>query len=150
MLKPHLSHYFLHITDPDFFLKMEHLLELYNNPPRFLFFFDECPGIQILKRFTPDLQTEEMKTRLEEFEYIRNGTIDVFAFLNNSNGKIYAECHGDHKIVTFIEVFRNHVSKYDVAEPLHYVMDNLSSHCCYQFCKTVAEHSRIECPDETL
>ena len=90
-----------------------------------------------------------MKTRLEEFEYIRNGTIDVFAFLNNANGEIYAECHGDHKIVTFLEVFRNHLSKCNVAEPLHYVMDNLSSHCCYQFCKTVAEYSEIECPDKT-
>jgi len=149
MLKPHLSHYFLHITDPNFFPKMEHLLELYKNPPRFLFFFDECPGIQILKRLTPDLQTEKMKTRLEEFEYIRNGTMDVFAFLDNANGDVYAECRGDHKIVTFIEIFRLHVEKCNTAEPLHYVMDNLSSHCSYQFCEIVAEYSKIECPTTT-
>jgi transposase len=53
-LKPHLSSYFLHITDPDFFPKMTHLLALFNNPPRNHFFFDECPGIQILKRLAPD------------------------------------------------------------------------------------------------
>jgi len=147
-LKPHLSHYFLHITDPDFFPKMEHLLALYANPPRFLFFFDECPGIQILKRLVPDLQTEQMKKRLEEFDYIRNGTMDVFAFLNHANGRIYAECHGDHTIETFLEVFRHHVSKYDEAQTLHYVMDNLSSHCCYRFCEAVAEYSGIECPSE--
>jgi len=148
MLKPHLSHYFLNITDPDFFPKMEHLLKLYMTPPRFLFFFDECPGIQILKRLTPDYQTEKTKKRLEEFEYIRNGTMDVFAFLNHANGKVYAECHGDHKIITFLEVFRRHVSKFHEAETLHYVMDNLSSHCCYKFCETVAEFSGIECPTE--
>ena len=147
-LKPHQSHYFLHITDPEFFPKMEHLLELYMNPPRFLFFFDECPGIQILKRLTPDLRTEEMKKRLEEFEYIRNGTMDVFAFLNHANGKIHAECHGDHKTATFLKVFMRHVSKFPVAETLHYVMDNLSSHCGYQFCRAVAELSGIECPPE--
>ena len=32
-LKPHQSCYFLQITDPDFFPKMEHLIELYRNPP---------------------------------------------------------------------------------------------------------------------
>ena len=58
-LKPHLSIYFLQITDPDFFPKMEHLLALYKEPPSNLYFFDECPGIQILKRLTPDLQTNE-------------------------------------------------------------------------------------------
>ena len=147
-LKPYQSRYFLHITDPEFFSKMEHLVALFMNPPRFLFFFDECPGIQILKRLSPDLRTKQMSIRLEEFEYIRNGTMDVFAFLNNANGKIYAECHGDHKTATFMEVFRRHVSKFPGAERLNYVMDNLSSHCSYQFCQTVAELSGIECPPE--
>ncbi len=147
-LKPHQSRYFLHITEPDFFPKMEHLIELYRNPPCYLFFFDECPGIQILKRITPDLRTEEMKKRLEEFEYVRNGTMDVFAFLNNSDGKICAEVHGDHKGGTFIEVFRRHVQKFPKGEQLNYVMDNLSSHCGYQFCLAVAELSEIECPPE--
>ena len=75
---------------------MEHLVALYMDPPRHLFFFDECPGIQILKRLTPDLQTEEMKIRLEEFEYIRNGTMDVFAFLSHIDGVVLAECRADH------------------------------------------------------
>jgi len=44
-IKPHLSAYFLHIIDPDFFPKFEHLLTLYFNPPPYLLFFDECPGI---------------------------------------------------------------------------------------------------------
>ncbi len=41
------------------------------------------------------------------------------------------------------------MSKHHAEETLHYVMDNLSSHCCYQFCETVAEFSGIECPAET-
>lgn len=147
-LKPHLSRYFLHITDPEFFPKMEHLVELYMNPPRFLFFFDECPGIQILKRLAPDLQTEETKIRLEEFHYSRNGTTDVFAFMNHADGKIFAECRGDHKTETFVDVFRRHVSKFDSAETLHYVMDNLSTHCAYKFCQAVAELSNVKCPPE--
>jgi transposase len=145
-LKPHLSRYFLHITDPEFFPKMERLIALYFNPPRFLFFFDECPGIQIIKRFTPDLRTEEMKIRLEEFHYIRNGTTDVFAFLNHADGKVYAECREDHKTETFIDIFRRHVSKFPSTESLNYVMDNLSTHCTYKFCQVVAQLSNTECP----
>ncbi len=148
-LKPHQSRYFLHITDPDFFPKMEHLVALYRRPPSNLFFFDECPGIQILKRLTPDLRTEQMARRLEEFEYIRNGTMDVFAFLNNADGKVYAECHGDHTTATFLEVFDRHVSLCPAAEPLHYVMDNLSSHRGYPFCQVVADHSKVHCPSQS-
>ncbi len=86
-LKPHRSRYFLHISDPDFFPKMDHLINLYFNPPKNLYCFDECPGIQVLQRLSPDLQTERMKMRLEEFEYIRNGTIDVLAFYSVNTGK---------------------------------------------------------------
>ena len=123
-LKPHQSRYFLHITDPDFFPKMEHLVGLYRNPPRNLFFFDECPGIQILKRLTPDLQTDTMRKRLEEFEYIRNDTLDVLAFLHHADGKVHLECHADHKTATFLEVFRRHTDRFPPTASLHYVKEH--------------------------
>ena len=147
-LKPHQSRYFLHITDPNFFPKMHHLIKLYLNPPKNLFFFDECTGIQILKRIVPDLQTEKMKKRLKEFEYIRNGTINVLSFFNYNNGKVYAKCRADHKTDTFVEIFRNHVEKCSATEKIHYVMDNLSTHRGYRFCKVVAELSNVVCPSE--
>ncbi len=147
-LKPHQSRYFLHITDPDFFPKMTHLIKLYLNPPKNLFFFDECPGIQILKRIIPDLRTDNMKKRLEEFEYIRNGTMNVLAFFNNANGNVYAKCKADHKTDTFLEVFRQHVASCPAQERLHYVMDNLSTHRGYPFCETVAQLSDVTCPSE--
>jgi len=147
-LKPHQSRYFLHITDPEFFPKMDHLIKLYLNPPKNLFFFDECPGIQILKRLVPDLRTDETMKRLEEFEYIRNGTLDILAFFNYVDGKVHAECHADHKTDTFLAIFERHVSSYPTNEQLHYVMDNLSTHRGYPFCKAVAELSGVGCPPE--
>jgi transposase len=147
-LKPHQSRYFLHITDPDFFPKMEHLIQLYLKPPKNLFFFDECPGIQMLKRLVPDLRTEKTAKRLEEFEYIRNGTMNVLAFFNHADGKVHAECQADHKTDTFLATFKRHVSTCPANEPIHYVMDNLSTHRGYPFCKTVAEVSGIDCPSE--
>jgi transposase len=147
-LKPHQSRYFLHITDPDFFPKMEHLVALYRNPPTNLFFFDECPGIQVLQRLTPDLQTEATRKRLEEFEYIRHGTLDVLAFFHHADGKVHLECRADHKTDTFLAAFRCHANRFARTEPLHYVMDNLSSHRGYRFCQLVAELSAVECPPE--
>jgi transposase len=147
-LKPHQSRYFLNITDPDFFPKMAHLVALYENPPSRLFFFDECPGIQILSRLVPDMQTDTMKQRLEEFEYIRNGTLDVLAFLNHADGTVALECHADHTTETFLGVFQRHAERQPAAEPIHYVMDNLSSHRSYPFCQLVARLSKIQCPPE--
>lgn len=145
-LKPHRSSYFLHITDPDFFPKMQHLVDLFVQPPRRLFFFDECPGIQVIKRLVVDLQTDTMRQRLEEFEYIRNGTLDVFAFLDNADGKVALECHAEHGTETFVSVFTRHVQGQSKTDPLHYVMDNLSTHRSYRFCQVVAELSGVSCP----
>lgn len=148
-IKPHLSAYFLHITDPDFFPKFEHLLALYFNPPPYLFFFDECPGIQVLKRLVADLRSDNTKKRLKEFEYIRNGTLDVFAFLEHTSGKVMVECQADHTIDTFLKVFKRHVAAFPLAPQLHYVMDNLASHSSYPFCQLVAQLSGVTCPPES-
>ncbi len=146
-LKPHQVKYFLQITDPDFFPKMENLIQIYTNQPKYLFCFDECPGIQVLQRLAPNIQTDNMKKRLEEFEYIRNGTIDVFAFLRVKSGKIFAECRADHTKGTLIEVFEKHLSTLPTDESIHYVMDNLASHSCYELCELVAKYCTIRCPD---
>lgn len=150
-LKPHLVRYFLQITDPDFFPKMEHLVELYLSEVPNLFCFDECPGLQILQRLAPDARPGDDGAALRwlsEFEYIRNGTMDVFAFLEVGTGKVAVECHGDHTKKTFIAVFRGHVSGLPAGGKIHYIMDNLASHCSYDFCAAVAELSGVECPSK--
>jgi len=147
-LKPHLTKYFLQITDPDFFPKMECIISLYLNQPKYLYCFDECPGIQVLQRLAPRLQTEEMKKSLEEFEYIRNGTIDVFAFLRVKTGEIFAECESNHTTETLLEVFEAHLKTLPIHETIHYIMDNLASHASYALCELAAKYSKINCPKE--
>ena len=70
------------------------------------------------------------------------------AFFNYADGKVYAECQADHKTETFIGIFRRHIATCPEGEQIHYVMDNLSTHRGYRFCKTVAELSNVECPHE--
>jgi len=129
----------LQITDPDFFPKMEHIIKVYLNPPDNLFCFDECPGIQALERLAPDISTEERKKWLREFEYGRNGTIDLMAFLNPKTGKIFGKCTPDHKTETLIPVFKQHVNLLSANAEIHYIMDNLSPHYNDAFCKVIAE-----------
>lgn len=147
-LKPHRSKYFLHISDPDFFPKMEHIISLYSKPPKNLFCFDESPGIQVLQRLVPDMRTEETKIRLEEFEYIRNGTIDLFACFEVATGRVFSECHACHDTEKLVGFMEKHFLTIPKNESIHYILDNLNTHCSYQVCILVAKHSHVKCPSE--
>jgi transposase len=166
-LKPHRRKYFLQITDPDFFPKMEHLIQVYKTRKKNLFCYDECTGIQVLLRIAPDVHPEmsekKKKAWLEEFEYIRNGTIDLLAFMDVHNGAVNVECKPDHTKDTFLSVFEQHVAKVrgqvqergrvqvqqEEDDRIDYIMDNLASHYSYEFCKLVAKLSNVECPDKS-
>ena len=154
-LRPHRNGYFMHISDPDFFPKMMHLVALYGAAPKHLYCFDECPGIQILQRITPDMRPNEEAGILrwwKEFEYIRNGTTDLFAFLNVGDGKLDLSCHPDHTKSTFIARFKAHLTGLQLPndERIDYIMDNLASHCSYEFCALVAELSNTTCPAPSI
>lgn len=143
-LHPHLTKYFLHVTDPDFFPKMEQVINTYKTAGEYLFCFDECPGIQILKRLAPDMRSPNSRHSLEESFYSRRGTIDVMAFLKVSAGTVVARCETNHKGETFRRLFIEHVALQPSDVTLHYIMDNLSSHVNEDFCKSVAALSDVD------
>ena len=142
-LRPHLHKYFLTITDPDFFPKMEHIVGLYLHPPEYLFNFDECTSLQAKSPLAPDLPAAADKPRYEEFEYSRNGTTDLMAFLNPKTGEVFGRCTPNHNTQTLIRVFKEHVNTLPSHAPLHYIMDNLNTHFHNDFCKTVAQLSGV-------
>ena len=145
-LQPHRSRYYLQITDPDFFPKMEQIVDLYLNPPENLYCFDECTCIQALKRLTPNLPPQAGQPRLEDFNYLRNGTTDLLAFLNPATGRVFGRCTGDHNRHTLSRVFTEHVQTHPSDTVIHYIMDNLSSHFHDDFCSRVAELSAVPYP----
>lgn len=143
-LRPHRQKYFLQITDPEFFPKMEHIIELYLNPPDYLFCFDECTGIQALQRLTPDLPAEKGRAYSKEFQYKRNGTSNLMAFLHPTTGEVFGRCTPDHKTQTLNGVFTQHVNQQPDEAVLHYICDNYSTHFNDEFCKTVAKLSDVK------
>lgn len=142
-LRPYLHKYFLTITDADFFPKMDHVIDLYLNPPEYLFNFDECPGIQATHPLSPNLPAAPGKPQYEDPSYKRNGTVDLLAFLNPKDGKVFGRCTDNHNTQTLIGVFKEHVATLPSDAPLHYIMDNLNTHFNEEFCKTVAALSNV-------
>jgi transposase len=142
-LRPHRQRYYLQITDPGFFPKMEHIVDLYLDPPENLFCFDECTCIQALTRLTPDLPVSPGQPLRQDFDYRRNGTTDLFAFLNPATGQIYGECASNHDRHTLSRVFKAHVATLPSDAVIHYIVDNLSPHYHDDFCRTVAELSGV-------
>lgn len=138
-LRPHLNKYFLAITDPDFFPKMDHIINLYTNRPEYLFCYDECTGMQAKSRLAPDLPFETNNPNKEEFEYMRHGTTDLLAFLNVKNGNVFGRCALNHTAKTFSNIFWEHVNTLPANATLHYIMDNLNTHFNDTFCQTVAD-----------
>lgn len=143
-LRPHLHKYFLAITDPEFFPKMEHIVELYLKPPEYLFNFDECTALQAKSMLAPELPAIPNKPGYEEFEYRRNGTVDLMAFLNPKTGSVFGRCTPNHNTQTLIQVFKEHVYTLPLDEPIHYIMDNLNTHFNDEFCSAVADLSHVE------
>lgn len=142
-LRPHRRKYYLQITDPDFFPKMDHIVQLYLNPPPNLFCLDECTGIQALQRLTPDLPAGPHPAVREDFNYQRHGTTDLLALFNPATGKVFAECVPNHNRHTLCRVFTAHVNTLPPDAVVHYVMDNLSPHYHNDFCQTVAALSGV-------
>lgn len=151
-LRPHLHKYFLQITDPDFFAIMPSLINLYLNPPENLFCFDECPGIQALKKTAPPLPVGEGKNggQYSEPNYNRNGTRDLYAFFNVNTGTVFGKCTKNHKVETLIQIFQEHVKSLPKNSIIHYICDNLSNHSCHKFCSVVAKLCSVEYPEKEL
>jgi len=142
-LRPHRRSYYLQITDPDFFPKMEHIVDVYLNPPQNLFCFDECTCLQALKRVSPDMPPDTNQPTQEGFDYRRNGTTDLMAFLNPATGEVYGQCTPNHDRHTLTRVFTAHVETLPHDAVIHYVMDNLSPHYHNDFCQRVAGLSDV-------
>ncbi len=142
-LQPHRRKYYLQITDPDFFPKMERIIDCYSNPPENLYCFDECTCIQALNRLTPNLPVKAGQPVLEDFDYRRNGTTDLLAFLNPKTGKVHAQCTPNHDRHRLCEVFSAHVGLHPPQAEIHYIMDNLNTHFHDDFCQLVAAFSGV-------
>ena len=117
--------------DAEFVARMEDILALYAerpDPRRPVVCFDETPRQLIGEERVP-VQAEPGKRRRYDYEYVRNGTANVFMFVDANRSWRHAKVTDRRTCLDFAECMRDLVDvHYPHAEKIRVVLDNLSAH----------------------
>jgi transposase len=118
-------------VDAEFVARMEDVLALYAEPPddrRPVVCFDETPRQLIGEERVPT-RAEPGKRRRFDYEYVRNGTANVFMFVDVNRPWRHAKVTDQRTCLDFAECMRDLVDvHYPEAERIRVVLDNLSAH----------------------
>ena len=129
-LQPHIVESFKMSDDPLFIEKVRDIVGLYMNPPdrAVVFSVDEKPQIQALQRAQPILPMDFGQPERQTHNYLRHGTLDLFAALNVATGKVIARCKHQHRAKDLVAFFREIDAAVEPALAIHVILDNLSAH----------------------
>jgi transposase len=115
----------------EYVARMEDVLQLYAEAPdprRPVVCFDETPRQLIGEQRVP-IRVEPGKPRRVDYEYVRNGTANVFMFVDVNRPWRRAKVTNQRTCVDFAECMRDLVDvHYPEAERIRVVLDNLSAH----------------------
>ncbi len=118
-------------VDAEFVARMEDVLTLYEEPPderRPVVCFDETPRQLIGEERVP-IPAEPGKAARYDYEYVRNGTVNVFRFVDVNRPWRHAKVTDHRTANDFAECMRDLVDEhYPDAERIRVVLDNLSVH----------------------
>jgi transposase len=118
-------------VDPEFVARMEDVLDLYTTPPApgtAVICFDETPR-QLIGEARVPVRPEPGRRARYDYEYRRNGTANVFMFLDAHRSWRHAKVTEHRAAVDFAECMRDLVDEhYPNANRIKLVLDNLSTH----------------------
>lgn len=145
-LKPHITRSFKLSPDPQLVAKVRDVVGLYMNPPdkAVVFSFDEKSQIQALERAQPILPMDIGQPERRTHNYIRNGTLDLFAALNVATGEVLARCKQRHRAQDFVAFLRDIEASVEPALDIHVVLDNLSAHKAPTVHRWLLRHPRVQ------
>ena len=129
-LQPHRQKHFKLSTDPFFVEKLRDIVGLYLNPPEnaVVLCVDEKSQCQALERTQPVLPVGLGYVEGITHDYVRHGTLTLFAALDIARGEVLAQCKPKHRHQEFL-AFLKHIDKNVPAElDLHVILDNYASH----------------------
>jgi len=117
--------------DAEYVTRMEDVLALYEEPPdprRPVVCFDETPRQLIGEERVP-VRAEPGKRARFDFEYVRNGTANVFMFVDVNRPWRHAKVTDQRTCLDFAACMRDLVDEhYPNADCIRVVLDNLSAH----------------------
>jgi transposase len=115
----------------EYVARMEDILDLYAEPPdplRPVVCFDETPR-QLIGEARVPVRAEPGKPRRSDYEYVRNGTANVFMFVDVNRPWRHAKVTNQRTCIDFAECMRDLVDDhYPEAKRIRVVLDNLSAH----------------------
>lgn len=144
-LKPHVSESFKLSPDPQLVDKLRDVVGLYMHPPRnaVVFAVDEKSQIQALQRAQPVLPMDIGRPERRTHNYLRHGTLDLFAALNVATGQILASCKRRHRAADFVAFLGAIETSVDPLYEIHVVLDNLATHKAPIVHRWLLRHPRV-------
>ena len=129
-IKPHLTRTFKLSNDPRFEEKFWDVIGLYLNPPdrALVLCCDEKSQCQALERSQPGLPLGMGHIKTRTHDYVRHGTITLFAALSYLDGKIFgtmAPRHTHREWLSFVKQLDREMPE---ELTLHLIMDNYGTH----------------------
>jgi transposase len=144
-IQPHRLERYMASDDPDFETKAADIIGLYLHPPHHaaVFCVDEKTAIQALDRKDPILPFSPGRAERHGFEYIRHGTLSLYAALNTRTGVVFGQTAERHTSQAFIAFLAELLTTVPARQEVHVICDNLSAHKTKQVEAFVAEHPRL-------
>ena len=144
-LKPHVTESFKIWPDPQLIDKVRDVVGLYMNPPdhAVVFAVDEKSQIQALQRAQPILPMDFGQPERRTHNYLRHGTLDLFAALNVATGEVLARCTRQHRAQDFVAFLREIDASVEPELDVHVVLDNLSAHKAPPVHRWLLRHPRV-------
>ncbi len=144
-LKPWRQDSFKVSPDPQLIEKVRDIVGLYMNPPdaAIVFAVDEKPQIQALDRTAPTLPMMPTTPQKATHDYLRHGTVDLFAALDIAKGTVITDLRPSHTSDEFVK-FLNKINR-EVPDDLdvHLILDNLSTHKTPKVHRWLLRHRRF-------
>jgi transposase/transposase-like protein len=145
-LQPHRTESFKLSPDPQLVAKIRDVVGLYMTPPAnaVVFSVDEKSQIQALQRAQPILPMDFGQPERRTHNYVRHGTLDLFAALNVATGEVLARCRPQHRARDFVDFLREIETSVDPRLDIHVVLDNLSAHRAPPVQRWLLRHPRVQ------
>jgi len=129
-LKPHRTEQFKLSTDPDFERKFWDVIGLYLNPPdrALVLCCDEKSQCQALERTQRALPLMSGHAKTFTHDYIRHGTLTLFAALDYLEGKVFSRIEQQHTHREWLLFLKQVDRECPDGLTLHVILDNYATH----------------------
>lgn len=143
-LQPHRQEAFTLSTDPLFVEKVRDVVGLYQSPPQnaVVFCLDEKSQIQALERSQPILPMDLGRAERHTHDYLRHGTVSLFAALDVATGEVWGSCHARHTHKEFLAFLKQIEDRTPPELQIHAVLDNYATHKTDAVVRWLARHPR--------